>query len=157
MRDRRRADRPSVALTQDERRQFAEIAGRLRYELDGLGFDAQPERWWHRFGTRASHLAGRSARATVGLAGRWWTAVLLLLAGPATLAAAPLLDRGTSAGPVAVRSLLIGGAVLTVCGLLALGRLVRHRWAERARSGGSRTGRPSVWTRGLHNRSSANH
>lgn len=36
---RRHSDRPSVELTVEERRAFAEIAGRLRLELDGLTFD----------------------------------------------------------------------------------------------------------------------
>lgn len=88
-----------MGLTAEERRQFAEIAARLRYELDGLSFDL-PERWWHRLGTAVSRLCGRTARRVVAVASTWWVGPLLVALGAASLAGVALGDGGPLGPPL---------------------------------------------------------
>ncbi len=132
------SDRPSVGLTPEERQQFAEIAARLRYELDGLSFDL-PDRWWHRFGTALSRLGGRTARRVVSAASTWWVGPVLVALGGAALAGVAVADAAGGPGHTSgaagawVVAGWAAGVVFLLVGILLSTRAVGRRAAVRGR------------------------
>jgi hypothetical protein len=130
-------DRPSIRLTVDERRQFDELAARLRYELDGASFDTPGPRRV-RLRTRATELRGRTVRRMIAAAGTWWTGPLVLTLG--LLALGPMIFSWVT---VATPALIVLPATLVTAGqVLTTLRFVKHRrrHAKRIRSPTTRDG-----------------
>ncbi len=134
-------DRPSIRLTADERRQFDELAARLRYELDEATFDPPRQRLFRRRPPsgprvrRATHLA----MTTVGT---WWAgpaalALGLLFLGPTVLGWVTIAYPALIVPPAAVTGL---GGALTATDLARRGcrratRLLRRRSRSRDAAG----------------------
>lgn len=135
---RRHSDRPSVQLTAEERRRFAEIATQLRFELDGLMFDP-PETRRERVATWLSKLWGRAARRSIAALGHRLAGPLLLVSGAITVALALRLEDPRWAGLAVVLpvAMTVAGATLTVlCAVRhhsfsALPRLIPGRRQQR--------------------------
>lgn len=153
MRPRWGSDRPSVGLSPEERRQFADIAARLRYELDGLAFDL-PERRRDRLATALSRIGGRAARRITAVVTAWWLGPLLVALGAVALAVVAAADGaghpGSGDGSAWVVTGWVAGVVLVLIGAGLAARTLGRGPAER----GWASARSSLsgWRRARHDR-----
>jgi hypothetical protein len=124
-------DRPSIRLTADERRQFNELAARLRHELDGASFDP-PER--QRSGRRPGSAGrrGRAVRLVTTLAGTWFARPMILALGLLAL------------GPVIVGWPVVASPVLLVAPATMIGLGGALTTLDVVRRGRRRAQRPST-------------